>query len=187
MLRTPGLRAHSEAADRQEDGRQAPCAARSGPTRAARAAPPQPGQASHDAAATKHPRGRPNSSPARSSQPPDRPGITHSKRPSQPPQQSEPTRATTGQAPQPRIEPLNAVTLCERRDRPQRLAGQRAGIGLCSRAYRASVNICSTGAYTPVCTGLINGPPCNATLDLNSSAHPTHGKEKPGGSLLGRR
>ena len=84
-LRTRGLRAHNDAAHRQEDGRQAPCAARSGPTRAARAAPPQPGQASHDAAATEHPRGRPNSSQGRRSQPPDRPGTAHGKRPCQRP------------------------------------------------------------------------------------------------------
>ena len=72
---------------------------RSGPTPAARAAPPEPGQASHNAAATEHPRARPSSSPARSSRPPDRPGTAHSKRPSQPPQQSARTRATTGGAP----------------------------------------------------------------------------------------
>jgi arginine/ornithine N-succinyltransferase beta subunit len=31
--------------------------------------------------------------------------------------------------------------ITERRDRPQRLAGQRAGIGLCSRASRRSVGM----------------------------------------------
>ena len=72
---------------------------RSGPTPAARAAPPEPGQASHNAATTEHPRARPSSSPARRSRPPDRPGTAHSKRPSQPPQQSAPTRATTGGTP----------------------------------------------------------------------------------------
>ncbi len=56
---------------------------------------------------------------------------------------------------QPRIERLIAtaealdrVMIGERRDRPQRLRAQRAGIGLCARVYRRSVGISSTGAST---------------------------------------